>query len=116
MHEIDQEAILFYGAIWAIAFLACLCRSVRDITNVNIWNVLAGCGMSGFLAFGFIGFLVDGQRAGDPGIAHSRWYFLGLAALLGIVSKDPDKLAWMVISKALGAIRMMIPKDDNKEE
>ena len=116
MHEITRESIVFYGAVWSIAFLACLCRSVRDAAGFNFWNILASSGMAGFLAFGCIGYVVGG---GVDFSARSDWYFLGLAALLGLIAKDPDKIALVIISKALSAVRntIPVPKDEeNKNE
>jgi hypothetical protein len=116
VHEITTESIVFYGSCWAVAFFACLSRSRRDVSNFDFWNIIASCGMAGFLAFGVIGFLVDGNR--DPGgvVGHGYWYYLALAALLGLVSKDPDKIAWMILSKALGAIRAALPPEDKKDK
>lgn len=112
MHEITRESIVFYAAVWTIAFLACLCRSVRDAAGVNFWNVLASSGMAGFLAFGCVGYVVGSSV--DPG-SRSHWYFLGLAALLGLVAKDPDKIAMVIISKALSAVRNTIPIQKDEE-
>ena len=116
MHEITTESIMFYGGVWSVAFFSCLSRSRRDILDFNFWNIIAGCGMSGFLAFGVIGFLVDGSRNPDGVATHGYWYYLALAALIGLVSKDPDKIAWMILEKALGAIRAALPPDKKEPE
>ena len=114
MHEINTESILFYGLAWAIAFVACFCRSYRDVSSVGFWNVCASSGMAGVLAFGFVTYVGDGGGGIGADGAHSRWYFLGLAALLGLVAKDPDKIAWIVISKAMAAIKSAIPDNTNE--
>jgi hypothetical protein len=71
--------------------------------------------MAGFLAFGVLGYVVDGN--GDTGDSNAigHWGCLALAALLGLVAKDPDKIAWAVISKALNAIKASIP-DTSKQD
>lgn len=112
MHEITRESIVFYGAVWSIAFLACLCRSVRDAAGFNFWNILASSGMAGFLAFGCVGYVVGGSADFS---SRGHWYFLGLAALLGLVAKDPDKIAMVIISKALSAVRNTIPVPKDEE-
>ena len=117
MHEINREEILFYGLVWAIAFLANFCRCYRDATGVNLWNVIAGSGMAGFLAFGFVSYVADGGSGGVTGLTGlGRWRLLGLSALLGLIAKDPDKLAWMVISKALSAVKASIPDAPRQDD
>ena len=116
MHEITTESIVFYGACWAVAFFACLSRSRSNLPNFHFWDIVAGCGMAGFLSFGVIGFLVDGGRNTSGTLSHGSWYYLALAALLGLISKDPDKIAWMILSKALGAIRDALPPDKKEPE
>lgn len=112
MHEINKDSILFYAAVWAIAFLANFCRSYRDVSRVNFWNVVAGSGMAGFLAFGFVGYVADGGGGDILGITNlSRWRLLALAAMLGLVAKDPDKIIWAVLSTTLGAIKSAIPEN-----
>jgi hypothetical protein len=64
--------------------------------------------MAGFLAFGCVAFLADGERSTNAGDGHTHWYYLALAAMLGLVSKDPDKLLWGILEKALSVVR----KDD----
>ena len=89
MHEINIETIQFYAACWAIAFAASFMRSSREITRANCWNVISRSCLSGFLAFGIVGLLADGQR--DFGENHAlelqskarelpadiRWHFIG---------------------------------------
>lgn len=117
MHEINTESILFYGLVWAIAFLANFCRSYRDVSSVDFWNVIAGSGMAGFLAFGFIGYVADGGGSGFTGLTDlGRWRLLGLAALLGLIAKDPDKIAWILISKTMAAVKAAIPDNPSGTE
>lgn len=71
--------------------------------------------MAGFLAFGFVTYVGDGGSGVGGDGSHSRWYFLGLAALLGLVAKDPDKIAWIIISKAMAAIKSAIPDNTNEQ-
>jgi hypothetical protein len=68
--------------------------------------------MAGFLAFGCVGYVVGGSADFST---RGHWYFLGLAALLGLVAKDPDKIAMVIISKALSAVRNTIPVQKDEE-
>jgi hypothetical protein len=117
VHEINTESILFYGLVWAIAFLANFCRCYRDAAGVNFWNVVAGSGLAGFLSFGLVSYVADSGVGGVIGLtAISRWRLLGLSALLGLIAKDPDKIAWLVITKTLSAVKASIPDNQKQEE
>lgn len=117
MHEINTESILFYAFVWAIAFLANFCRCYRDAAGVNFWNVVAGSGLAGFLSFGLVSYVADSGVGGVVGLtAISRWRLLGLSALLGLIAKDPDKIAWLVIAKTLSAVKASIPDNQKQED
>ncbi len=57
--------------------------------------------------------MVDGNGIPGGGVALGHWGCLALAALLGLVAKDPDKIAWIVLSKAMEAIKSAIPDSTN---
>lgn len=92
MHEINIETIQFYAMCWAVAFAASFVRSVRENGGSNYWNVISRSCLSGFLAFGIVGLLVDGQRDFGDSATHGRWFFICGSAVIGVAIKDPDKI------------------------
>lgn len=92
MHEINIETIQFYAICWAIAFAASFFRSSREITRANCWNVISRSCLSGFLAFGIVGLLADGQRDFGDSATHGRWFFICGSAVIGVAIRDPEKI------------------------
>ena len=95
MHEITWESIGFYAAVYAIAFASTIVRTVRNPDGLDWRNTLSLGATSGFLAFGIVCFLVD--RSTDSGVR--PWYYLGGAALLGMLAKEQDAIAKLALKR-----------------
>lgn len=111
MHEFSIKEICFYALCWAIAFVCAFARTVRDNELRSVSYGLSFGATSGFLAFGAVCFLVD--RSTDSG--NHTWFYLGVAALIGLLAKEQDKLARLLVSKALGTARLLV-KDEESEQ
>lgn len=99
MHEINIETIGFFAAVWAIAFCSTVVRAVRDVDGLNWRNTLSLGATSGFLSFAIACFLVDSSAAG----AHSHWYYLGGASLIGLLAREQDRIAKAMFDKFMHA-------------
>ena len=111
MHGITKESLLFYFLVWLVAFLAAFFRALRDSDRDNIGRgVSLGC-TSGMFAFGLVCFLVDA----DSSSATRGWYYLGLAALFGLLAKEQDGFAKAVISRAFLAAKVMFADSKTEE-
>jgi hypothetical protein len=108
--------VLYYVAVFVVAFLAGISQTLRDNTWGSFWNGLSVGLCSGFLAFAIVSFLdrPPGSRAGH------EFYYLGIAALVGLSGKFQDRIIqalWSKLGKALGVeneMRNAIDKDDKK--
>lgn len=113
MHEITWQTIGFYSAVYSIAFTATIARTVRNTDGLHWRNTVSlGC-TSGFLSFGACCFLVNSPSSDS----FNPWYFLGGAALLGLLAKEQDQLAKALLSKIMFAGRTMFEeRKKDKEE
>jgi hypothetical protein len=109
VHEISIESVAFYASVWAIAFIAAFCRTVRDDEFRSIGYAVSLGATAGLFSFGAIALLVDGStNSGDR-----PWYYIGIAALIGLLAKEQDKWARMMLTKVFIAARMVLPEVDN---
>jgi hypothetical protein len=112
VYEITKEAICFYLAVWAVAFVATFARSVRDNEFISFWHNTALSFTSGLFSFGSV--CVLGVDPTDSG--HSPWYWLGMSALIGLFAKEQDKIAKTVLSNAIGGLKTVLVDQDRKED
>lgn len=107
MHEFTTSEIAFYALCWAIAFLCAFCRTLRDDEFRSYSYGISLGATSGFFAFGAVAILLDNSaNRGDH-----TWYYLGVAALVGLLAKEQDRYARVMLAKVLSAARMVIPED-----
>lgn len=105
------ESIGFYAAVFAVGALSTLGRAIRDGDFVD-WRHLSGaCFTAGFLSCGIVSFLV--ARGGDANDGH--WFYLGVAALIGVLGKEQDKLARGFLSRTINGIKIAFTSKDEKE-
>lgn len=116
MHEINFETIQFYATCWAVAFASSCVRSLRENPSANCWDILSRAALSGFLAFGVTGILVDGQRDFGDGATHGRWFFIAGSAVIGVAIKDPDKIFPALLSRFVTFLKPEDFKSDKIEE
>jgi len=76
-----------------VAFCSSLSRSARDADSVSIVRMLGLGSSSGFLSVGFVGIWWS-----DPGNS-SAMYFLGASAVIGLMSKEQEKITKMVFDR-----------------
>lgn len=112
MHEFNIQTIGFYAAVYAVAFSACVARTLREPDGLN-WRYSTSLGLSsGFLAFGACCLLVVSPTSNS----FNPWYYLGGSALLGLLAKEQDHIAKRLISKVMFAGRKMFDEEIDKNE
>lgn len=105
------ESIAFYLAVFVIASLATFARSVAQDSGLNWRYIVAKSFSAGFIAFGAISFIVGG----DADHVHTHWYFLGLAALIGLLAREQDKIARLLLAKALRIGKILSEEEKDGE-
>jgi drug/metabolite transporter (DMT)-like permease len=116
VHEISAFRIdecIFYAAVVVSAFAGAFFRSIRDREFHSLGN---GCALgftSGLFSFGIVTFLVDRHNPDSP--VHP-WYYLGVSALIGLLSKEQDAYARQLINNALGVFRGLGKNTDKENE
>lgn len=93
MYGLSSEQIGIYTICWLVAFCASLSRSARDADGVSMLRCFGLGSTSGFFAVGTIGI-----GWGDPSSA-SPMFILGLAAFIGLLSKEQDAYIKMFFAK-----------------
>ncbi len=86
MNEQHYREAAYYAAVFTVAFLAAMCRVVRDGSYRSRSRALAFALTGGCVGFGLTAILVDYTPDGWIGGASG----LGIAALLGLTSKEQD--------------------------
>ena len=86
MNEQHYREAAYYAAVFTIAFLAALCRVVRDSSCRSSRRAVAFALTGGCVGFGLTSILIDYTPDGWIGGASG----LGIAALLGLTSKEQD--------------------------
>jgi hypothetical protein len=108
VHEITTEQLCFFSLVWAIAFVAAFARAVRDREYVSLSNNVAVSCTAGLLSFGSICVL----GASSPDDSHGAWYYLGIAALIGLFAKEQDKFGKALLQKVLSIGKVLFKDDD----
>lgn len=112
MHEFSLETIGFYAAVWAIAFVAAFSRTIRDDEFRSLGYGISLGATAGLFSFGAIALLVDGTAdSGDR-----PFYYLGIAALIGLLAKEQDKWARTLLTRVFVAARMVLPAEERSDE
>lgn len=112
MYGFAIEAITFYSVLFAVAFSATVAREVRDGDWSSCWHLMGFGSTAGFLSVGVVGIL--GPNVSDG--AFSPWYWVGIAALLGLVGKEQDKIARIMIGGLLKGFRKAIDDADESKK
>ena len=101
MHGFSIDAITFYSVIFSVAFLATVTRAVRDRDWSSCGNLVGIGGTAGFLSVGVV--CVLGPSLDD--LEWNRWYWVGASALLGLLGKEQDKIARIIVGGMLKGFR-----------
>jgi hypothetical protein len=91
------SGISFYSAIWLIGFTTAFVRVLRDDDYKSLVHCLSVASASGFFCFAVVS-IANGDNPGD---ASRSWYWLGVAALMGLAVKEQDAVARSILSKVL---------------
>lgn len=116
VHEINYETVKFYAICWAVAFASSLVRSMREDPSADRWNLLSRSCLSGFLAFGIVGLLADGQRDFGDTATHGRWFFICGSAVIGVAIKDPDKIFPTLLTRFVTFLKPEDVKSEKEED
>lgn len=88
MEWLNADEAIFYATVWGIGFLAAVFASLDTAADQSFRKCFTLGGMSGFLAFASVALFVG--RISEPLSGH--WYYLGLAALIGLSAKQQEKI------------------------
>lgn len=93
--DFTQIELKFYGAIFVVASIACLFRIFRDNEFAHSRAIFGRCVSSGVFAFGGIAIWVGSH---PPPADGSGFYFLAVAAFIGILDKEIQSklIEWIV--------------------
>lgn len=109
MAWISIEQATFYGAVWAIAFVAAVFVHMGDTTRKHHRNCIWVGGIAGFLAFSTVAVLVG--RSHEP--LGEQWYYLGVSTVIGLSSKQAEQLRQKLFNFVLKQkINWNVEKDD----
>jgi hypothetical protein len=92
-----RAGAIFYASVWLIGFTTAFVRVLRDDAYKSFVHCVSVSSASGFFCFAIISIL-DGDSASD---VSRSWYWLGVAALMGLAVKEQDAIARSVLSKVL---------------
>ena len=88
MGWLSIEEGTFYGAVWGVAFVASIFAHLGNSHPKPVRNCMWASGVSGFVAFATVSILLGNNSEPLSG----QWYYLGVSALVGVSSKQADKL------------------------
>jgi len=109
VHVTTQE-VIFFAVIYAITVTATIARGLRDRDYLNIGHAFNSSLSSGFFSFGIIAVWLNSTA---NNLNYNSWYWLGVAALLGLMGKEQDKILRLVVGGILKGFRIVI--DDTEK-
>jgi hypothetical protein len=93
VHGLSSEQVYIYAICWLVAFCASISRSARDADSVTLLRMLGLGSSSGFLSVGFVGIWWSDPAASSP------MYFLGASAVIGLMSREQEKITKMFFDR-----------------
>ena len=106
----DSQLLYTYATIWAIAFFASISRSFRDADYSSCLRLLGLGFSSGFFAIGIVG-IVWPDLTGRDGRSICLAYLCGIAALVGLISKDQEKYVKLFYGMVMKVAAAIFTKD-----
>lgn len=104
------ESIGFYVAIVCVSAFVTLARAYGE-NNLPSYRVILSCSVSsGVVAFCCVAAMVHHGAIG------THFYFLAVAALIGFFYKEQDKIAKILLSKALKIGKVITESKESKGE
>lgn len=111
--EFKTVEVVYFVVVWIIAFGAGLWRTIRDHRYDCWWDCIAVGMVGGFYGFATVTIL----SPYGPDIAVNGWPYLGLAAIVGALGKEQDKIMRRIASKAIEKIfGVKIDDDEGKDK
>lgn len=107
MEWLNADEAVFYGCVWCIGFLAAIFVALDSTGIESLRKCLVVGGVSGFLAFSSVALFVG--RIDEPLSGH--WYYLGLAALIGLSARQQE-----IIKTRLIELFFRIAADGKKQD
>lgn len=95
--ELQSAEIIFHMSAWCIGFASGTARLLREDGRYNVRYVLAVGSCSAFFAAGVCAVLARY----DSGSSGHAWFYLGVAALIGLLGKEQDLLLRIIIERVL---------------
>ena len=92
--------VVYYAVLWLLAFLAGITRAARDHNYQQCWDLFAVGAMGGFYGFATVSIL---SHYG-PNIGVFGWGYLGVAAAVGSLGKEQDRVMRWIFVKAIEKI------------
>lgn len=90
---VEASEVQFYAAVYFAAACAGVCRTIRDNEYQSASNLIGLGACSGFLGFVCVSLL----SGGNGSAVGYEFYYWGVAALIGLLGKEQDKLVrWLV--------------------
>lgn len=109
MHGITIQEIQFFSLVWLVAFFAAFARSARESEYRNFWHGVSIGASAGFFAFGVVAFLFNNNSSDSRG----SWSWLGISALVGLMSKEQDAMAKAILGKVFAISKIVFRDTDN---
>lgn len=101
------DETIFYVVVWMLGFLSSSIRVIRDHSYNGIGDCLS-IGMSGgFFSFGVICILLRYDPVSDG----NRFFYLGIASLVGLLGKEQDIYLRIIIKKVFKTIGVTEDQD-----
>lgn len=96
----EYDETLYFFVAWLLGFFAATVRVYREHGHLAFGDCLSVGLSGGFFAFGVVGILVRYDPPGDG----SRFFYLGVAALVGLLGKEQDLYLRLIIKKIMKTI------------
>jgi hypothetical protein len=109
---VTTQEVVFFAIIYAVTVAAAVARGLRDSEYLNYRHAVNSCLSSGFFSLGIVSVWIYS----NPGSNHyNAWYWIGIAALLGMLGKEQDKFLRLIVSGILKGFRIVIEDTEKKQ-
>ena len=109
---VTTQEVIFFAIIYAVTVAAAVARGLRDSEYLNYRHAFNSCLSSGFFSLGIVSVWIYS----NPGSNHyNAWYWIGIAALLGMLGKEQDKFLRLIVSGILKGFRIVIEDTEKKQ-
>ncbi len=98
MYVVTTQEIVFYTAVFLVAFTVSVARSFRDSDTGGVVRGISFGVTAGFLSFGIVTVGIS-FGGGSVSTAPGYWACLGASALIGLLGKEQDKFARIALFK-----------------